>query len=93
MSKSKGQRPSVVAFAHEMEFVLRKHDATKGGQPNWRKDSLEALMARLVHEVGEVFDAMANGTRAQVAAELVDVANFALMAYDVIADLPDDPTP
>lgn len=84
-------RPSVLAFATQMEKTLRKHDAKKGGQPNWRKDSLESLIARVSVEFGEVLDANANRRLCDVADELVDVANMAMMAYDVTAGLDDDP--
>ena len=40
-------RPSVKYFSQLMEKTLRKHDKTKGGQENWRKDSVKDLFDRV----------------------------------------------
>lgn len=89
MSENIELRPSVAAFARRMEETLRKHDAKKGGQQNWRKDSPYSLVDRIDDELDELLSA--SGAE-EKAAECVDIANFCLMAYDVLVGLPDDET-
>lgn len=84
-------RPSVQAFAERMEATLSKHDAEKGGQSNWRKDSVASLIERLEDEAWEVKNALeTGGSNTDIANEAVDVANFALMISDVCDPLPND---
>lgn len=92
MSRERIQlRHSVQAFAERMEATLRKHDAKKGGQYNWRKDTPASLIARLEDEAWEVRNALeSGGSIADIAKEAVDVANFALMISDVCDPLPED---
>lgn len=84
-------RPSVQAFAERMEATLRQHDAKKGGQENWRKDSAASLIDRLEDEAWEVKNALeTGGSNSDIAREAVDVANFSLMIADVCEPLPND---
>lgn len=80
-------RPSVAQFACRMEQTLRKHDRTKGGQANWRRDHYGALMDRLRDELREV-DREPDIQRK--ADELIDVANFCMMAVDLLRPLASD---
>lgn len=80
-------RPSVLDFARRMEVVLRKHDAKKGGQINWRQSSISDLFKRLQEEMREALLAKSPSDRAD---ELIDVANFAMMAHDVLVPLDED---
>lgn len=65
-------RPILREFAEAMEAVLRKNDY-KGG---WSQDMcpMGYLEDRLVQEVGEY-------RKSKDAKELVDIANFAMMAW------------
>ena len=86
-------RPSVAAFAQLMEETLRKHDAKKGGQGNWRESDVVALFDHLQSEVkelhGELFPTRDGGRvfTQRVIAEAVDVANMAMMVADREADV------
>lgn len=87
-----GVRPSVADFARRMEVTLAHHDAKKGGQGNWRKDSARDLIDRIQEELEELRLASDQGrTEDEQAAECVDVANFCLMVVDVLVGLADDP--
>lgn len=92
-----GLRPSVAAFAWRMEATLRRHDAKKGGQKNWRKDDVLDLRDRLLDETEELRLATHlpdyDDRRRRVAAEAIDVANFAMMIADKCDPLPDDSDP
>jgi hypothetical protein len=83
-------RNSVMAFARAMERVLRRHDKTKGGQENWRKDSPESLMLRVQDEAKELSSEFITGCMTstdRVTSEAVDVANMAMMVWDSVARL------
>lgn len=90
-------RPSLMMVARMQELKLRQHDATKGGQDNWRKDSVVSLMKRLHEELREADEAWQRNEYSSLdtAWELADVANFAMMAIDRMLQWPmaDDPQP
>jgi hypothetical protein len=62
-----------------MELTLRKHDAKKGGQANWRKDSVSGLISHAQDELDEVDHAL---TVEEMAREAVDLGNMAMMIWD-----------
>lgn len=77
-------RPEVVAFAVEMERVLRRHDH-KGG---WDHCTPAHLSRRLREELDELVDAVKSGQAPEkILDEAVDVANFAMMVADVVGGL------
>ena len=67
-------------FALVMESILKENDH-KGG---WEWDTPQQLMTRLDEEVGELHQAFRDNDPYLVQKELVDVANFCMMIYDVI---------
>jgi hypothetical protein len=75
-----------MAFARAMEMTLRKHDAKKGGQPNWRKDSVAGLISHAQDELDEVDHAL---TVEEMAREAVDLGNMAMMIWDRQLQLPE----
>lgn len=83
-------RPSVADFAARMEATLKKHDAKKGGQENWRCEGERVMLARLKIEIAELELALIDGTPREAAAEAVDVANFAMMIADCLEPLAED---
>lgn len=94
----KDLRPSVVAFAIEMERELRAN-AHKGNRPAWRADPVDGLLNHLDDEVRELADVAYRGPGphmtplrlAAVREEAADVANMALMVADSVGalDLPE----
>jgi hypothetical protein len=68
-------RPEVQAFAIAMEKKLRENDH----KTHWRKCAVKYLRRRLAEELIELDDAE---HPEDVAAECVDVANFAMMIAD-----------
>jgi hypothetical protein len=93
MSEQIQPRPSVMAFARAMELTLRKHDAKKGGQANWRKDDAFDLYDQLCKEVDELSDAFEFEGNAEIVKEAIDVANFAMMIWDTTLLLPEATDP
>lgn len=83
-------RPSLRDFAQRMEATLRKHDFKKGGQRQWRGDSVAAMIARLCDEIAELMHAHAEGSSLRTSWEAIDVANFALMIHDICNPLAED---
>lgn len=78
-------RPSVMWFAQLMEITLRKHDATKGGQKNWRQEQIGALVQYAREELNELDLALKTGTQEAIINEATDVANFVMMIADIVA--------
>jgi hypothetical protein len=77
-------RPSVMMFARMMELTLRQHDASKGGQVNWRRDTSRDLVIRANDEMDELCVESFTSPEGSlsVVAEAVDVANFQMMICD-----------
>jgi hypothetical protein len=77
-------RPAVLAFAHEMEAKLRKHD----NRPGWKSDTMMPLHRRIYDELTELWEALlayprdTAEYRFKVRGEAADVANFAMMLAD-----------
>lgn len=76
-------RPALMVFARAMERVLRQNDWKRG----WEADTPTALTDRVWDEAREMEVAMAmyrkNYAQASdVQKELVDIANFCMMAWD-----------
>jgi hypothetical protein len=73
-------RPVVRQFAYHLEKVLQEHD-WKGG---WRHVTREVLLKRLEDEVAELDRALHDeGAKHDPKREAADVANFALMIWDL----------
>lgn len=75
-------RPEVLAFAHAMEDTLQKHDAEKGAC-GWSVESPYYLLRRMDEEKRELSMAVKSLSFRGIQAEAVDVANFAMMIYDL----------
>ena len=86
-------RPSVAAFAQEMERTLRKHDDTKGGQPEWRRTDFPTFITLAEEELAEADGAYDDDRRMQAAEEMVDTANYCMMGWDVAMRKATDPDP
>lgn len=84
-SGSLGLRPAVLRFACAMETKLRKHDSDRGPD-GWLDCSRTWLLERIDQERDELARAVETGHRGTIAAEAVDVANFAMMLFDVLPD-------
>lgn len=69
-----GLRPEVLAFAHEMERKLRRHDEKRGD--SWRAEDVAWLLSRIGEELSELRLAVAADS--DIVSEAADVANFAL---------------
>ena len=74
-------RPQLATFAAAMEETLKTND-DKGG---WDDDHPNWLRHRLVDEANELAVEVSSGNYAGMMREAVDVANFAMMIYDVAA--------
>lgn len=75
-------REAVVRFAEAMEAKLKVHD----DRPGWEGDDPEALYDRLIDELKELREAMdrrSEDVTVDVSGECADVANFAMMIFDV----------
>ena len=79
MIKIEDCREEVKEFACFMEEVLRKHDDRR-----WKKCRVEWLYSRLDEEVMELNLAIENGLSTQIQHECGDIANFAMMIWDVL---------
>lgn len=86
-------RPSVMAFAREMEKTLRYHDSRKGGQSNWRNDSADDLIEHAEEELRELKADIDIGDWLGCSGEAVDVANMAMMIWDSLLQLPEATDP
>lgn len=75
-------RPIVVAFAIEMERMLRRNDH-KGG---WEKCSDTFLLSKLFEELGEVGETLNNRSSDRLLAEAADAANILMMIADNNSD-------
>jgi hypothetical protein len=78
-------RKELTAFARAMEKVLRQNDWKHG----WENDSVKALVDRIWDEIREMEVAMSNYQKncalpEDAQKELVDIANFCMMAWDRI---------
>lgn len=81
-------RKELMAFARAMEVILRQNDWKHG----WEGDSPSALIDRIWDEAREMEVAMAlyrqnNAQARDVQKELVDTANFCMMAWDRLESL------
>ncbi len=85
-------RPEVSEFAQAMEAKLRTHDDDRGDE--WKEMSIRSLRLRLYGEVRELQEAIDKFERTVeidpaalelVRAEAVDVANFAMMIWNVVS--------
>lgn len=78
-------RPAVQKFAEAMERKLRTHDKDRG-EDGWQNADPESLFGRLKEETVELEMALRRDGRLESLesqAEAVDVANFAMMIWDV----------
>jgi len=75
-------RSEVLVFAHAMEDTLQKHDADKG-TCGWSDESFLYLLRRMDEEKRELSIAVKTLSYRDIRAEAVDVANFAMMMYDL----------
>lgn len=74
------RRKTVAAFAKDMDRVLDQN-ASKGG---WKGCSIDFLKGRLIDETFELVDAIGKQRGAKaIRKECVDIANFAMMLWDV----------
>jgi NTP pyrophosphatase (non-canonical NTP hydrolase) len=76
-------RPEVRAFAQAMERKLTERDE-EYGEAGWRSDDAANMIGRLREEMGEVQREQRKINPEGVMSELVDVANFAMMAWDLL---------
>lgn len=80
-------RPTVAAFAVQMELKLRENDH----KPHWRESTLDYLEGRLQEEVDELIAELSyaffDGDSHNVVMEAADVANFAMFIADVAGGL------
>lgn len=76
-------REEVANFAVAMEEKLAKHDDGKG-ESGWRKDDTFALLQRLREETQELADDLRFLRLGDAMEECTDVANFAMMIWDVL---------
>lgn len=93
-----GVRPAVERFAEAMEAVLRTHD-----DRTWDREPTARLLRRLHEEVAELDSAFTSPVglvpsemqawRNDIRHEAVDVANFAMMIYDVMTSRQEPETP
>lgn len=74
-------RPSVLAFASEMERKLSARDRVRG-ERGWIGCTPEWLYSRLAQEANELLDAI-RSCNTMILEEAADVANFAMMIADV----------
>jgi NTP pyrophosphatase (non-canonical NTP hydrolase) len=75
-----GVRDEVLAFAMEMEHLLRENEH-KGG---WADSSLEDLLEKLKEEVEELEEAIKQpGYQVEACREAGDVGNIAMMIFDI----------
>jgi len=79
-------RSEVARFAEVMELMLREHDR----KPHWTYMPQTYLLTRLCDEVQELIAAAAapEPRLEDIAAEAIDVANFAMMIYDNVMGWP-----
>ena len=74
-------RQEVMDFAKAMETVLRKHDNHKSG---WRDCSYSYLLKGVIRELKEAIEADEDPQNYdRVAEELIDVAAFCMMYWDL----------
>jgi NTP pyrophosphatase (non-canonical NTP hydrolase) len=78
MIKIEDCREEVKEFACFMEEILRKHD-----DRSWKKCRIEWLYSRLDEEVIELNSAIEDKSPVAIQHECGDVANFAMMIWDV----------
>lgn len=71
-------RGIVQKFAVQMEIKLRENDH-KGG---WEEMADEEIIAKILHETGEILTEKACITGNNPQDEAIDVANFAMMLWD-----------
>jgi len=76
-----GLRPIVLEFAMEMEKKLRKHDQDRGPL-GWRESEIGYIFYGLDKEFHELRHAVGSKTE-NVQSEAADVANFAMMLWDM----------
>lgn len=79
LERALGVRPEVAAFAAAMEAKLKENDH-KGG---WSDCDKHWLMDRLYEEADELCGAVNRGVASEIEREAADVANFAMMIFDI----------
>jgi hypothetical protein len=72
-------REEIKDFADAMELVLRKHDKEKGD--SWKDMSPFDLLYILEKEYLELDGEWVEGDKERMRAELIDVANIAMMIW------------
>ncbi len=75
-------RPEIARFAMAMEAKMRTHDDDRGD--GWKGATPTWLIKLLKGELDEVEKAMEEVDPKKISAELVDVANFAMMAFSLL---------
>lgn len=73
-------RKSVRDFANEMEGVLKLNDRKTG----WDDLPVSYLLSRLKEEINELNVELIDRKRIGARREAIDVANFAMMIWDVL---------
>ena len=79
MTKEPKPRECIEKFSIAMEAVLRGNDDKRG----WEHDTLQSLFSRMLDEVAELSHGIDAGSIFDIRRECCDVANFAMMIWDV----------
>jgi hypothetical protein len=78
-------RTEVAVFAEAMECKLATHDEGRG-ERGWSGRSIRFLLNRIEEESNELLEAFDDCDPIRVAAEAVDLANFAMMIHDILTE-------
>lgn len=72
-------KTEIYQFARAMEIKMSKHEKDRGDR--WKNESIKWLFDRLTEEVNEANECIQNLNSSKFCDELLDIANFAMMAY------------
>jgi hypothetical protein len=70
-------RPEIKDFAKAMETKMSQHDSVR--RDEWKNKSVDWLVNRLLDEYDEAMECY--GDKQSFCAEMVDIANFAMMIF------------
>lgn len=76
-------RSEIERFATAMEAKMSRHDEKRG--ESWKSESAKWLFDRLMEEIDEAEECIQNLNGTKFCEELIDIANFAMMAYHITA--------
>jgi NTP pyrophosphatase (non-canonical NTP hydrolase) len=76
-------REEIKRFAEAMEEKMSKHDDDR--EDSWKRESPKWLFDRLMEETSEAKECTENLDGAKFCEELIDIANFAMMAFHLTA--------